>query len=148
MFRHVYLDLIFNCSIDVWLIFCSCWFIIAGSHYNPCDKDHSNDPLTQNRHVGDIIRLEVTDPYTDTLSINRIDYQVILCIYKSGTSANVCPLNCFLVTLGKHFPDPSASFIRSDKSEILKCYFCLQTWSMGEAKKSLNSSLIEYSYHK
>lgn len=53
----------------------TCCMYFVGDHYNPCNKEHSDEPRTKERHVGDVIKTTIPDD-SDTVTIDVKDYQV------------------------------------------------------------------------
>ena len=51
--------------------------IFLGDHYNPCGKNHSNDPSAKDRHVGDVAQVTIP-PNQKVLTFTMIDTQVKL----------------------------------------------------------------------
>lgn len=50
-----------------------------GGHFNPCNKNHSNDPAVEDRHVGDVARVIIPSNFVserDVLTFTQIDTQV------------------------------------------------------------------------
>ena len=60
-------------------ILCICYFL--GENYNPCGRNHTDNPKAEDRQVGDIGKLTIPSTYTseeDVLEFTQTDTQVKL----------------------------------------------------------------------
>ena len=61
------------------------FLLFSGGSYNPCDKDQSNDPLTQNRHI-----VYVANCVSDELNIQTIKNQVWIVLTDNQHYSSSC----------------------------------------------------------
>lgn len=59
-------------------------YVLLGGHFDPCQKNHSNDPMAEDRHIGDVARVTIPTNFaseSDVFTFTQMDTQVRMLVW-------------------------------------------------------------------